>query len=565
MQANCPDQSEWNFRMCLRSQPIPPVPDETARVARAAFPNGNTYLQLRDELGTFFVDGDVAALYPARGQPAMAPWRLALVTIFQFMEDLSDRQAATAVRARIDWTYALGLELTDPGFDSTVLVEFRARLIAGSAEGRLLETILTRCRERGWLKARGRQRTDATHVRASVRAVTRLACVVEAMRYALNTLATVAPDWLLGHCRPEWTDRYKRRCEESHLPAGPDVRRRFAEQIGRDGSVLLDAIFTPDAPPWLRQLPAVDVLRRVRVQQFYRTADNLTWRTEAEGTPRSDTFISSPFDTDARYATKRSTSWIGYKVHLTETCDDDAPPRITHVVTTAAPTADGEVTPRVHAALREKGLLPAKHLADTAYVDAELLVDSREEFGVDLIGPTRPDDRWQAKAGAGFAAGDFVVDWEKKQAPCPAGKCSSSWTPAVDRGHNDVIKIKFSKRDCQACPSRAACTRAACRTITVRPQDQYVALQTARAREETEEFRAEYARRAGIEGTISPGVRAFGMRRSRSAGAAKTHLQHVATAAAINLVRISSWLMDEPREKTRTSAFAKLMAHALAA
>ena len=128
-----------------------------------------------------------------------------------------------------------------------------------------------------------------------------------------------------------------------------------------------------------------------------------------------------------------------------------------------------------------------------------------------------------------------------------------------------MIKIKFSKRDCQSCPSRADCTRAARRTITVRPEDQYVALQTARAREETEEFRAEYARRAGIEGTISQGVRAFGMRRSRYAGAAKTHLQHVATAAAINLVRISSWLMDEPREHTRTSAFAKLMAHSLAA
>jgi transposase len=98
--------------MCLRSQPIPPVPDETARVAHAAFPSGSTYLQLRDELGTLFVDGDFAALYPAlypaRGQPAMAPWRLALVTIFQFMEHLSDRQAATAVRARIDWKYALG-------------------------------------------------------------------------------------------------------------------------------------------------------------------------------------------------------------------------------------------------------------------------------------------------------------------------------------------------------------------------------------------------------------------------------------------------------------------------
>ena len=192
-------------------------------------------------------------------------------------------------------------------------------------------------------------------------------------------------------------------------------------------------------------------------------------------------------------------------------------------------------------------------------------MESRQEFDIDLIGPTRPDYRWQAKAGAGFAAENFAVDWETRQATCPAGKCSSSWTPAVDRGHNEVIKIKFSKWDCQSCPSRADCTRAARRTITVRPRDQYAALQTARARETTAEFRAEYSRRAGIEGTISQGVRAFDLRRSRYAGQAKTHLQHVATAAAINLVRMSSWLMDKPREQTRTSAFVKLMAFSLAA
>src|SRR5215207_5676115 len=140
--------------MSLRPESLAPIPDETARVARAAFPDGNTYLRLRDELGPLFADGDFAALYPTRGRPAEAPWRLALVTVFQFVENLSDRQAAVAVRARIDWKYALGLDLTDPGFDATVLTEFRARLVAGSAEGKLLDALLVRCRERGWLKAR---------------------------------------------------------------------------------------------------------------------------------------------------------------------------------------------------------------------------------------------------------------------------------------------------------------------------------------------------------------------------------------------------------------------------
>lgn len=551
--------------MSLHPQALTPVPDETARVAHAAFPQGNTYLILRDELGTLFADEDFAPLYPARGQPAQAPWRLALVTIWQFVENLSDRQAADAVRGRIDWKYALGLELTDSGFDSTVLSEFRTRLVVGSAEHRLLEAVLQRCRERGWLKTRGRQRTDSTHVLARVRALNRLECVRETLRHALNSLAIVAPEWLRAHSPAEWLDRYGRRFDDSRLPAGQAERQAYACQVGVDGHALLAAVYAPEAPAWLREVPAVETLRRVWVQQFYQEAGQIRWRTEAEGIPPSRIFLSSPHDTEARYAKKRTTSWIGYKVHLTETCDDDTPHLITHVATTPGPVADGDVTPQIHQVLRKQDLLPGKHLADTGYVDAELLVSSQKEYGVDLIGPTRPDYKWQAKDGAGFAASNFTIDWEGQQAICPEGRTSASWTPAVDRGHNEVIKIKFSAKDCGTCPSRARCTRKERRSIPVRPHDQYVALQAARSRETSEEFKKEYARRAGIEGTISQGVRACGLRRARYVGEAKTHLQHVATAVAMNVLRISSWLMDRPREQTRTSAFVKLMAPPIAA
>jgi transposase len=142
--------------MSLQPKEIAPVPDETARVARAAFPKGNAWLSLRDELGTIYRDEMFAGLYPRRGQPAEAPWRLALVLVMQFADGLSDRQAAEAVRSRIDWKYLLGLELTDPGFDSTVLTEFRTRLVEGSAERRMLDAILDLCRARKWLAARGR-------------------------------------------------------------------------------------------------------------------------------------------------------------------------------------------------------------------------------------------------------------------------------------------------------------------------------------------------------------------------------------------------------------------------
>jgi transposase len=150
--------------MSMRPKPIRPVPEDTARVAEAAFPKGNLYMHMRDVLGTIYADEDFADLFEVRGRPAIAPWRLALVTLMQFSEGLSDRQAAEAVRARIDWKYALGLQLTDPGFNFSVLSEFRSRLLEGGKQRLLLEKLLEECKERGYLKARGRQRTDSTHV-----------------------------------------------------------------------------------------------------------------------------------------------------------------------------------------------------------------------------------------------------------------------------------------------------------------------------------------------------------------------------------------------------------------
>src|SRR6266566_2373173 len=171
--------------MSLKSSPIPPVPEVTACVARAAFPRGNALMQLRDTLGTIYTDEHFVDLFPTHGQPALAPWRLALVTVFQFMEGLTDRQAADAVRDRLAWKYALSLELCDPGFDHTVLSEFRSRLVEGNAELRLLDLLLAQCGEGGWLKARGRQRTDSTHVLARIRALNRTLCVAQTMVYVL--------------------------------------------------------------------------------------------------------------------------------------------------------------------------------------------------------------------------------------------------------------------------------------------------------------------------------------------------------------------------------------------
>lgn len=545
--------------MSLHPHPVNPVPCETVRVARAAFPKGNIYMQVRDELGTIYQDVKFASLFSNLGKPATSPWRLALVTMMQYAEGLSDRQAADAVRSRIDWKYALGLELTDPGFDSTVLCEFRARLVRGNVEQLILDELLKLCKERKWLKARGRQRTDSTHVLASIRALNRLQCVQETMRAALNSLAVIAPQWLKEYSDPEWVDTYGPRADDFRLPPGEDKRLFQALKVGTDGHALMSAILAEEAPEWLRHVPAVETLRRVWIQQYYIQDDTITWRTEDEGVPPSRIFISSPYDLDAHLAKKRTTQWVGYKVHLTESCEEDQPRLITHVETTSAPVADGDMTKDIHQSLDDKDLLPNRHLVDTGYLDAKLLSDTKQEYDIDLFGPTRPDYKWQARAGRGFDASKFDIDWDHKVVTCPEGCKSISWTPATDKYANEVVKIKFSIRDCQSCPSRVNCTRAARRTVTVRRQEHHMALLEAREREKSEDYATEYAKRAGIEGTISQGVRSMELRRARYVGLAKTRLEHVFIGAALNLVRIGNWLMGVPLAKTRRSSFVKLM------
>jgi transposase len=230
--------------MSLHPKPIQPVPEETVQVAKAAFRKGNLCLTLRDELGTLFSDEQFTDLFPTRGQPAQAPWRLALVTILQFVENLSDRQAAEALRSRIDWKYLLGLELSDPGFDASVLCEFRTRLLSGQAEARLFERLLDLFKERGWVKAGGTQRTDSSHVLAAVRVLGRLEQVGETLRHTLNVLAEAAPDWLLSQVPSDWFDRYARRFEETRLPRKKTEQQQMAVVIAADGYALLKAVYS---------------------------------------------------------------------------------------------------------------------------------------------------------------------------------------------------------------------------------------------------------------------------------------------------------------------------------
>ena len=300
--------------MSLCPNGLTQIPAETSRVARAAFPKGCLAMRARDALGPLFTDEQFAELFAARGRPAWSPARLALVLVLQFVEGLTDRQAADAVRARLDWKYALGLDLDDPGFDASVLTEFRARLLADGQTERLLTLVLDRLRERDLLGKGGRQRTDATHVHMAVRDLHRLEQVIETLRAALEALAVVAPAWLGGLLPPEWTRRYGQRGDDWRLPKAERARTERAVGVGRDGLVLLEAVDGPDAPTGLAGVEAVQVLRATWIQQFYLDGGQVRWRDKHSGLPPGSRVILNPFDPDARPGVKRGRAWRGYKM-----------------------------------------------------------------------------------------------------------------------------------------------------------------------------------------------------------------------------------------------------------
>jgi len=286
------------------------VPERTAEVAHAAFPKGNRYMQMRDTLGTVYTHAAFADLYSSLGQPAEVPWRLALVTIMQFAEHLTDRQAADAMRGRIDWKYALGLDLTDAGFDFSILSEFRARLLAGEAVERLLTQMLGLFVERGLLHARGTQRTDSTQIVAAVRDLNRLELVGETLHHTLNVLAQVDPDWVRAQVTAEWFLRYGQRFSDYRLPKGKHDRQQLAETIGQDGVHLLTQVYGAAAPAALRALPAVETLRQVWIQQYYQEGEVVRWR-DAKNCPPASLLIASPYDLESRYSEKRGHHWRG--------------------------------------------------------------------------------------------------------------------------------------------------------------------------------------------------------------------------------------------------------------
>ncbi len=415
-------------------------------------------------------------------------------------------------------------------------------------------------REKKLLKVRGKQRTDSTHVLASIRVMNRLELVTETMRAGLNELATVAPDWLSRIALSDWFARYSQRIEDTRLPRGEKAREELAEKVGKDGFLLLKLL--AEQQPDLLKLEKIQTLQRVWERHFARNeTGEVCWRKNAE-LSRAATSIESPYDTETRHSNKRDLSWTGYKVHLSETCDKDLPRLITNVHTTVATTQDVASTSDIQESLSKRGLLPSRHFVDTGYVDAGLLVESSEKYNVELFGPTRLNPSWQSREG-GYDSSKFLIDWDNRKATCPEGKQSVYWYEhqTNERYSRSVVLIKFKVKDCLDCLSRHKCVRnkaGHARRLKPPARPEYEALTKTRKLLSTVDGQREYQNRAGIEGTLSQAVRRGTLRRSRYRGLQKTHLQEIATATGINLLRTINFLNDKPIAKTRVSRFAKL-------
>jgi transposase len=315
----------------------------------------------------------------------------------------------------------------------------------------------------------------------------------------------------------------------------------------------------PEAPPEVRAALAVEGLRQVWIQPYYGPDDPPRWR-QAPDVPPSGQLIHSPYDVEARYSIKRGSAWGGYKAPATATCDEDTPHVITQVETTPATTPDDNRLETIQAALAEQALLPQDQLVDCGDTDADPFVASARDYGVTIVGPVAADPSWQAREATGYENGAFTIPWEPHTATCPQGKQSRKWQPGRDVTGQEVIQMRFANKDCRACVVRPACTRAKTepRTLTVRTQVYHEVLQAARHRQTTAAFKEPDAARAGIEGPLSQGGRAFDLRRSRYIGLAKTHLQHILIAVAMNLRRVMAWLTNPPPTKPRVAPFAAL-------
>jgi transposase len=513
------------------------MPEDIGAIGSQVLRAGDPYRVIGEQLADIVEDAQFAALYDATGRAAISPSVLALVTVFQFLEDLPDRETARQVVVRLDWKYALHLPLGYLGFDFSCLSYFRRRLLEHEQSRLLFEAILTRVRALGFLKKHGKQRTDSLGVVGAVRELSQLEMMREAVRLALRALLVADAGWVEARVPAAFRTLYLERRSDYRLTAAE--RQAELVQVGQDGAWLLDQLAAEDAAV-LRGLAEVATLATSWRQRYERIDGQVRRRAT---TVDATELIVTPHDPGVRIGQKRGHVWWGDKVHITETIaepaarDEAADPAdqvrfITDVTTAGASSGDGAALAEIRDHLNERDLLPTEQVVDSGYVSGKHLAES-EAAGVDLVGPPLADTSQN-----GFKLPDFQIDRAARQAVCPAGQTATKWAVRTERDGSQSIQIRFPAAICNACPLRPQCTTSTSgRNLSL--SEHYDRLVARRAEAQTPPFRAKLRTRAGIEATLSELVRSHGLRRHRYRGDAKRHFEHLLKAAACNLKRLA--------------------------
>jgi len=500
------------------------IPEETAKLGHKLLDENNVYRLIGDRLAELVKDEDFIDMYSSIGGPALSPVILSFVLIFQMLEKLPDRLATEAVRLRIDWKYALHLPLDWTGFHFTNLGHFRERLLKHETEYRIFDRLLQEIVEMGFIRRRGKQRTDSMSVLGLIAKLSRLEMVWETQRMALKAIQIQDEKWLERTIPEAYLKQYIIRQHDYDLKDGEvdDALR----QAGADGLWLLQKV--AKGPAELGDLEDVQMLHTVWEQQF-------EWDETGEYTgPREKLeahgLIQSPHEPEARYRKKRAKSWQGYVIQVTETAEEAGDPNfITDVEATDAQVSDCNALPEIQERLAERDLTPSEQYVDQAYVSGTRLAESAER-DTRLIGPVANETGPKE-----FKLSAFTVDLEQKEATCPEGKQAIRWTTSRRPDGTLDYTAHFGEQ-CAGCPSSSRCTEAkAGRTITTHEHHDRVVQR--RAEMETAAFWQAMKHRPPVEGTISQLAR-MGMRHARYRGGRKVNLQSILTATAVNLRRL---------------------------
>lgn len=516
------------------------VPADTATVGRVVLPEDNMYRQIGDHADVLWPDqGEFAPMYCDTGRGAIAPLLMSWVTVFQMLEKMPDRAASEMVATRIDWKYALHLPLTYAGFHFTDLCAFRMRLIEHGQERLLFDQLLAKLKDLGLIKRRGRMRTDSTHILAEVQRLSQLELVTESLRVALRASAQVAPTWVEQALPATLLGAYSKRLHEYHL-SKDTVGERLIE-AGKDAFWFLAQV-DRSAPDEVRQLAEVVTLRTVLAQQFPEGPDAPPARR-----PTGRDVIETPHEVEARWGRKRDKRWLGYKVQVTETCDEDRPHLIVDLEATGPTDNDNVELPEIQARLEKQETLPGEQQVDPGYVTGENLAQS-EEKGIELVG-IPPADTASAE---GFRQADFQIDTVSKRAVCPAGETNTVWSVhSAPAGKPPAVEVRFAAKTCRQCQYFGPCTTSSQgRSLTLNPY--YEQLAARRVLAQVKEYLERLYLRKGVEATISELTRGHGLREARYRGKGKLRLQGYLTAVATNLKRLTRWLTRRAHDMNMT-------------